>query len=138
MNLEVLIYVAVGILWLVLQALGRKKKAQQTAPNRPERPPVTLKDVLNEIEWVPTSQPQVPAPAPREIQPHDILPTPQPVAPAPVPVKPRANTQDNVPSAEHSAIIDQLRDPQSAQSAVIVAEVLGKPRAFRRPRLIRL
>ena len=134
MSIEILIYLAVGILWLILQALGKKKKTQQTAAGGPQRPPVTLEEVLNEMEWIPGEQPSIPEPAPLEFQPIDAKPVQrvQPKAVLKVPIKREDSVEARPPVIEPSNLIRQLKDPQSAQTAVIVSEILGKPRAYRR------
>ena len=124
MSTEILLYVAIGIIWLVLQALGRKRKPQQQQA-QPERPPVTLQDVLSEMEWVPNNEP----PAEQQV---DLTPAPplKPTASVPAPPPPAPGTK--VTAQRRIPLVEQLRDPQTAQSAVIAAEILGKPRAYRK------
>ena len=135
MSTEILLYVAIGIIWLVLQALGRKKKPQQQ-PAQPQRPPVTLQDVLGKMEWVPNNEP----PAPPAVQPVDLMPAPRPrpSAPAAEPVPPGRKPKVAVKKPDRTPLAEQLRNPQTAQSAVIAAEVLGKPRAYRKAQVRRL
>lgn len=137
MSLEILLYVAVGILWLILQALGKRKKAQQQrAAGEPQRPPVTLQDVLTEMEWIPSERPAAPDPAPVEIRHFGSTPV-QPALPIAKPVskprKPEFGVRARVQIPLGSDLMKQLRDPQSAQTAILVAEILGKPRALQGP-----
>ena len=136
MSLEILFYVALGILWLVLQALGKRKKAQQRAAGQPQRPPVTLQDVLTEMEWIPSERPAALDPAPVDIQRIGSTPV-KPALPVAKPV-PTSRSSElgarmRVQTHGESDLMKQLRDPRSAQTAILVAEILGKPRALQGP-----
>ena len=140
MSLEILIYIAVGILWLIVQALSKKNKAQKHASGQSQRPPVTLQDVLTDLDWIPAEQPAKPDPAPVDYQRLDSTFT-QPVSPKTqltvTPIKPRLKRRVSVPVGVQSALKSQLRDHQSVQTAIVVAEILGKPRALQGPWLMR-
>ncbi len=161
---ETLLYIILGVLYLVFTALGRlaKKKQQQTQKEEPW----SLEDALRDLQTSSDEQPEVArVPAPQtpsdwsdEYAPYipgaQTLPTESPrlakpvfAAPAtlrqPVP-KPKPSELPN-PAGKHipdatRMIIRRLKDPKSARTAIILSEILGRPkgaRAFPRPRLYR-
>lgn len=154
---DLIIYIIVGILWLIFTALGKKQKQQQK--QRPKPSDWSLEEALRGLEigrrgddpmTAPPPEPQVRQPAaptpassrwPDEFQgfqttfaddtfekPAVRPPSEPPARPAPPP-KPAAK-KSKVP---RSKIVARLRDTNSAQTAVVLSEVLGKPRAHRPP-----
>ncbi|MCY3488398.1 MAG: hypothetical protein OXH34_08155 [Bacteroidetes bacterium] len=161
---ETLLYLILGVLYLVFTILGRlaKKKQQQTQ----KEDPWSLEDALRDLQTSSDDQPEVaPVPAPRtpsdwpdEYTPYipstQNLPTesPQPANPyfetpgaiqRPVrkpdlPKLPDPPTK-HVPSASRT-ITSHLKDPKSARTAIILREILGRPkgaRGFPGPRVFR-
>ena len=134
MSTEILIYVIIGIIWLVFQVLGKKKKPQKRAQGQPQRAPVTLQDVLKEMDWIPGDRPEptqpqvVTIPQPDYPRPVARVPSPQPpVVPA---VRPHAVPKAALPAVDGATLMKQLRNPESVQTAILLSEILGKPRAL--------
>ncbi len=159
---ETLLYIILGILYLVFTALGRVAKKRQQTTQQEE--PWSLDDALRDLQtssedqtevapapvpsapadWSDAYIPDTPAPAglppesPRFSNPDFTAPIPQPAAkpkPRELPDPPKRSSP-NAPAA----IIRHLRDPKSAQTAIILSEILGRPRGarrFPRPRLYR-
>lgn len=160
---ETLLYIILGILYLVFTVLGRiaKKKQQSKAEE-----PWSLEDAVQDMQTTSEGQPEV-EPVPLPPVPSDWedvytpynsdtfnlptetppLPTPrEPVlietsAPKPKPIElPDLRKKPIDLSRTPSTVVSRLRDRKSAQVAVILSEVLGKPkgsRGFPRPCLQR-
>ena len=139
---DLLIYIIVGILWLIFSILGKKQKQQQ----RTKSENWSLEDALRELEMPSQGEEPMATPAPAESVsspwPDEFQGFPakfaddnfqQPVKRRPAPQKPASKPTTRSSSLPKSAIIARLRDAQSAQTAVVLSEVLGKPRAHRPP-----
>ncbi len=159
---ETLLYIILGILYLVFTALGRVAKKRQQTTQQEE--PWSLDDALRDLQTSSEDQTEV-APAPVPPAPADWSDAYIPTTPAPAglpPESPRfANPDFIAPAAQPAVkpkpreladpprrssanapatIIRNLRDPKSAQTAIILSEILGRPRGarrFPRPRLYR-
>lgn len=159
---ETLLYIILGILYLVFTALGRvaKKRQQKTQQEEPWSLDDALRDLQtsseDQTEIAPAPVPPAPSdwsdayipttPAPADLPPESsrfatpdfTAPVPQPAAkpkPQELPDPPRRSSPD-----APAVIIRHLRDPKSAQTAIILSEILGPPkgaRRFPRPRLYR-
>ena len=164
---ETLLYIILGVLYLVFTLLGRAAKKKQQEQKK--REPWSLEDVLGDFPGSPNEQPQSSAPPP----------TPQPES-IPVPFnwsdefRPYGSTEsENSPFAASQptglpptrqtksaptepvylhtaerrrssatpaarAISRQLKDSSSAQTAIVLSEILGRPKGIRRPYTQRL
>ncbi len=153
---DLIIYIIVGILWLIFSVLGKKQKQQQRQRTKPDG--LSLEDALREYELArrggepmatpppvpPLQPPAVPEPVPSrwpdEFQGYqttfadDTFRQPaQPVMRKPAPAAPSVKPATKKSRVPTSKITARLRNPQSAQVAVVLSEVLGKPRAHRPP-----
>ncbi len=158
---EILLYVILGLLYLVFTALGKssKKKQQQGKKEKPW----SLEDALRDLQSSMEEQPEVVSvppvdrssdlperrtrSAPAELTPPNIgRPIERPIPAAPViqepivatPVKiqpsdsvPARVQKDLSPKKRPSPIGVRLRDPKSAQTAVVLSEILRQPKGVR-------
>lgn len=158
---ETILYLILGILYLVFTILGRLAKKKQKQAQKEE--PWSLEDALRDLQTSTDEQPEVaPVPAPRtpsdwsdEYTPY--FPSAQnPPTESPRPAKPYFATpatvqqpatkpelpklpdqpKRHVPSTPHM-ITSHLKDPKSARTAILLREILGRPKGahgFPRPR----
>ena len=163
---ETLLYIILGVLYLVFTLLGRAAKKKQQEQKNQE--PWSLEDVLEDFPSSSQEQPRSSAPPPSP-QPESI-PVPfnwsdefRPSGsierdnfpstasrPARLPLVRQAkpaqtepihlNTQKRRSSATPAAraISRQLKNPSSAQTAILLSEILAQPKGIRRPHAKRL
>ena len=163
---ETLLYIILGVLYLVITLLGRAAKKKQQEQKKQE--PWSLEDVLGDFPSSSREQPQSSAPPP--------TPAPEPI---PVPFnwsdefRPSGSFEsENIPSSASKptrlpsirqakpaqteplyldipkrrssatpaarAISRQLKNPSSAQTAILLSEILAQPKGIRRPHAKRL
>ena len=164
---ETLLYIILGVLYLVFTLLGKAAKKKQREQKKQE--PWSLEDVLGDFSGSPREQPQSSAPSP----------TPQPEA-VPVPfnwpdefrshgsfesgnipftaAQPKKSTSikrthpaqvvpiilSTTPKRRISAtpaarsIARQLKDQSSARTAILLSAIIGQPKGVRRPYARRL
>lgn len=163
---ETLLYIILGVLYLVFTLLGKAAKKKQREQKKQE--PWSLDDMLGDFPGSPNEQPQssAPPPTPRPepipvpfnwsdefrpyggTEPENSLSTaPQPTERPPIrPTKPAQiesiylSTLKKRSSATPTAraITQQLRDSSSAQTAILLSEILGRPKGIRGPYAKRL
>ena len=145
------ILAAVYILYLVIRGLAKVGK-QQT--NKKE--PWSLEDALRDLESSTEEQPAMipvpdrPAPVDRQYTPLDSVESPKyeqpPSLPPRLSVPPKATSHsfNEAPTSSQAvshpittnSIASLLKDPKSAREAIILSEILGKPKGanhFPRP-----
>jgi len=151
---ETLLYIILGVLYLVFTALGRAAKKRQQNTN--EKEPWSLEDALRDLQGTSEEQPEV-APAPTHPAPADMpdlyapynsdiensppitprtdyTPVNSPSTPRFPPPKPERvdAPKESVPGSDISATIaEQLKNQKSAQTAIILGEILGRPKGSR-------
>jgi hypothetical protein len=163
---ETLLYIILGVLYLVFTLLGKAAKKKQQEQKKQE--PWSLEDVLGDFQGSPRRQPQSSAPPPTP-QP-EPLPVPfnwsdefrpfgstesenspsttfQPTELPPIRQTKPAQTEPKYPSTIERrrsatpaarAIRRQLKDSSSARTAIVLSEILGRPKGIRRPYTKRL
>ena len=155
---ETLLYIILGVLYLIFTIIGRvAKKKQQPQPTNESQQPWSLEDTLRDLAGYSEEQPNTAPPPPTDWSDPQITydtpisnPTPAklertpPTSSASNLSRPPLKTppkQSKIPpskSTTASKIASQLSNPESAQTAIILGEILGKPKAttgFSRPRL---
>ncbi len=163
---ETLLYIILGVLYLVFTLLGRAAKKKQQEQKK--REPWSLEDVLGDFPGSPNEQPQSSAPPPTpqpepipapfnwsdEFRPHGSLESEnRPFTasqPTGFPPTKQAQPAHTEPVYQHTlkrrssatpaarAITRQLKDSSSAQTAIVLSEILGRPRGIRKPYTKRL
>ncbi len=149
---ETLLYIILGVLYLIFTALGRAAKKRQQKTQTEE--PWSLEDALRDLQTTSEEQPEV-APVPVPQMPSDwpdeytpYIPDTQnrPTEPPPI-AKPAFNipTVTERPAAKPKvsdppkkskppsspAITRLLNNPKSAREAIIVSEILRRPKGAR-------
>ncbi|MCY4158871.1 MAG: hypothetical protein OXE92_07015 [Bacteroidetes bacterium] len=148
---ETLLYILLGVLYLIFTALGRVAKKRQQTTNKKE--PWSLEDALGDLQGPFEERPDVaPAPLPRDlpdpymppnINAENSLPdliqseytpsvTPIPQQPPALPSKPTEATE-SLPSTPSTPakIAEKLKNQKSAQIAIVLGEILGRPKGAR-------
>lgn len=163
---ETLLYIILGVLYLVFTLLGKAAKKKQQEQKK--REPWSLEDVLGDFPGSPNEQPQssAPPPTPRpepipapfnwsdEFRPHGSIESENSPFTASQPTELSATRQTKPAQTEpvylHTAkrrssatpaaraITRQLKDSSSAQTAIVLSEILGRPKGIRRPYTKRL
>lgn len=159
--METVITIALLILYVLVQVLGRNKKAPSppSPPPGDDEAPASLEDALREIrealEGRSATPPPVPT-APSKAPPvfaedrFEQAPIEPPFAqrpfgeeqferlgrrsaPRPAPrLAPRQTPSTPPPAASQPPLLDRLRSPEALRDAVILETLLGPPRARRR------
>jgi len=143
---ETLLYIILGVMYLIFTIIGKlAKKKQQPSKNQD---PWSLEDALGDLQGYTEEQPEI-APIPAPYSPTDFSQQPVDLSPAYTDIHRISTTESdpvptvNLKSVEKppletherntiSKIVDQIKDPKSAQTAIILSEILGKPKAARR------
>ena len=161
---ETILYLILGVLYLVFTVLGKLAKKKQQQAQKKE--PWSLEDALRDLQTSSDEQPEVaPVPAPQipsdwsdEYAPYipgaQTLPAESPRLAKPDFATPATIQQPatklklseapsplrgHISNAPHP-VAGRLKDPKSARTAIILSEILGRPkgaRGFPRPRLYR-
>ncbi len=158
---EILLYVILGLLYLVFTALGKSSKKKQEQGKKEK--PWSLEDALRDLQSGMEPQPEVvsmppvdrasdlpeqrtrsapvDAASPYKERPIErSIPAPpairEPVAATPVKIQPHDSVPPTVqkdlsPKKRLSPIGVRLRDPKSAQTAVVLSEILRQPKGAR-------
>ena len=148
---EILIYIILGVLYLVFKALEKVAK-KNPAPKKKEEN-WSLEDAIRDLQGSSEEQPEVvPAPSetsdwsdgfttyndtenasPKASKPEYTAPIPPNVRQAPVP-KPKpvhlSEKHTSIPK-NPATIAEQLKNQRSAQTAILLSEILGKPKGVR-------
>jgi len=145
---ETLLYVILAILYLIFTIIGRVAKKKQQS-SQEEQQPRSLEDTLRDLAGYTEESPEV-TPIPPVDWPDPRItydtPTPTPIKVERIPSSPSASPPPHRPPSPSpdqsipphqktitaSKIASQLNNPESAQTAIILSEILGKPRATRR------
>ena len=137
---ETILYICLGIIWLIYRAISKRKNPKQSTPNVPQtgksqRQPVSFEDLLKELAPPPPQQTFAP------VDPDPVFSAPplprQPLGQRntvqPPPLKEAMQKPEAVagPALKRSLLLDELRNPKSAQTAIVLGEILGKPHALR-------
>lgn len=132
---DTIFYIILGVIYLIITALGRiAKKKQQEQPRNEE--PWSVEDALRDLQS--SSDTRSETIHPDWSQTESSFPT------ATLPSTPERTDhvgrtgKTRAPASR--SIIKHLKDPKSAQTAIILREILGKPkgtRGFPRPFLHR-
>ncbi len=142
---ETLLYIILGILYLIFTIIGRvAKKRQQPSPSQE---PWSLEDALADLQGYPEQQPDI-TPVPESYIPDQQIyqsleaDDPQyseisqrPSTPPQSDSEPAVVEKSHNPSALRktpSMLADQFKNPEDAQTAIILSEILGKPKGSRR------
>ncbi len=147
---ETLLYIILGIVYLIFTALGRANKKKQRTTNQEREKEWSLEDALRDLQGLPEEQPEITSPpAPtsssdwsgeytaynpeagssspkaREQKHTAPKPSPAPKAGAASPSK----KQPLIPKTSKT-IAEQLRNQDSARTAILLGEILGKPKGM--------
>ncbi|MCY4000816.1 MAG: hypothetical protein OXF84_08435 [Bacteroidetes bacterium] len=148
---ETLLYVILAALYLIFTIIGRVAKKRQQ-PSKENQEPISIEDTLRDLaggfgyeqsdttapapptQW---SDPQItydiptstPAPTKLERTPPSASGSSQPQPP--VRTSPKQSKTPSSKSTTASKIAAQLSSPESAQTAIILGEILGKPKVTR-------
>ena len=164
---ETLLYIILGVLYLVFTLLGKAAKKKQREQKKQE--PWSLEDVLGDFSGSPRGQPQSSAPPPTpqpevvpvpfnwhdEFRPHGSVESENIPFTAPQPQKSTSIKQTHpaqvepiilstTPKGRISAtpaartIARQLKDQSSARTAILLSAIIGRPKGVRRPYARRL
>ena len=146
MDAELLIYLALFVIYLVFQVLAQRKKQRHPSPDQEDHD-FSLDDALREIRGVLTgTEPErTPAPEPTPEQPRSLAE----LATSSADPAPETSTAQYIEDADipdvtlerlgrsgdgvsPTSVLRRLRSRDAAREAVLLGEILGPPRA-RRP-----